>query len=175
MLITKNSLSSKSRGLCRLVLLSFLTLNMVVWSVSVQGVLADTPEKTNEGSSDNSKPAAATQAPPTKEEALMVSLKRMNNLNTLIEGGKDKEALPLAKSMISDVDKYIIAMFNQPKAIESMPPDVVAAIKKNDAEPLCQLLDKELAEDSKGLENIKALMSIRSKLKAIIASLTKGN
>jgi hypothetical protein len=135
---------------------------MVVWPVNVQGVLADTPEKTNEGSSNNSKPAAGNQAAPSKEEALMVSLKRMNNLNNLIEGGKDKEALPLATSMISDVDKYIIATFNQQKAIDSMPPDVVAAMKKNDAEPLCKLLDKELAEDSTGLENIKALMSIRS-------------
>ena len=92
MLIIKN-ISAQGRGSFRRLLFSLLTLNMVVCPTNVQAVLADTPEKTNASASDNSKPAAGTETAPSKEEALMVSLKRMNNLNTLIQGGKEKEAL----------------------------------------------------------------------------------
>lgn len=120
------------------------------------------------GSAPNKSEASAAPSPST----LVTALGNVERVNALIKEQKVDEALALTKSTQADIDKFLINTFNQPNAVSEFPPDVVAAMKRNNAEPLCAFLNKELATEQ-GLQNIKNLLSIRNNLKRIVTALSK--
>lgn len=102
---------------------------------------------------------------------LRITLTDIERVNALVQAEKGSEALPLAKSTQANLDVCLIATFSQPDSVGALPADIVAAMKENDADLLCQFLSEELAFED-GLENIKSLLDIRNNLKRIIISLS---
>lgn len=156
-------------------LLSLALCSAVMWcffecgaSIADQGKGTGTSTKTDSGSAaPASKEASSAPNPAT----LTTALGNIEKINVLVKAQNVSEALVLARSTQADVDKFLIGTFSQPNMLSAFPPDVVAAMKKNNAEPLCDLLNKELAAEQGGLENVRNLLAIRSNLKRIVTSL----
>jgi len=125
------------------------------------------------GTASNASKAADAQVPQvvagSKEAALQQALTNADQMDGLMKAGKKAEVVALAKKTLAAIDDYLLSKFGEAEMTAGLPPDIVAAMKKKNAEPLCVFLKKESEADT-SLGNLASLTNIRINLKRIITA-----
>ena len=127
--------------------LVLINLAVLFFCVSAESVSAD-PEATPSKTADTNSSKTSETLPGAEQTEIglvEVAQEKLKTLEALKKAGKNKESLPVAKSTLAAIDKYLIATFIQTKFVKGLPPNVVSSARRHDADALCAFLDKELA------------------------------